>query len=98
MEEATAPRFGSRSILVALGVAFVVAALWAATALASGGSSGQAGSSPTPPGGAGTHSAFVESSQGNGAAPSREDCPGHGGGSGGDSAPSDGSSSSGDAL
>lgn len=100
MEETTAPRFGSRSILVALGVAFVVAAIWAATALASGGSSGQSWPNATPPGGGGTPSGFVESSDGYGAgaAPSREDCPGHDGGSGGDSAPSDGSSSSGNAL
>jgi hypothetical protein len=39
----------------------------------------------------------VQDSNGNGAAPSRDDCPDHGG-SGGDTAPSDGSGPSGNDL
>ena len=75
---------------------FVVAAVWAASALASGGSSGTselgAGSSGNMP-----QSPFVQDSDGDGAAPSRDDCPDHGG-SGGDTAPSDGSGTSGNDL
>jgi len=96
METTTASKLGPRSVLVALGVAFVVAAIWAAAALASGGSSNASQGASTPSGG-GPQAGFVQSSDGYGAAPSRDDCPGHGG-SGGDTAPSDGSSSSGDAL
>jgi hypothetical protein len=96
MERTTASRFDPRVVLAILGLAFVVAALWAATALASGGTSGtpelSAGAS-----GDGSQSTFVQDSNGNGAAPSRDDCPDDGG-SGGDTAPSDGSGSSGNAL
>ena len=96
METTTPSKFGPRSVLVALGIAFVMAAIWAAAALASGGSSSTPRGASTPPEGA-AQPGFVASSQGSGAAPSRDDCPGHGG-SGGDTAPSDGSSSSGNAL
>jgi hypothetical protein len=93
MERTTTSRFDPRAALVLLGLAFVVAVVWAATAFASGGSSGtplMSGSS-----GSGSQSTFVEDS--NAAAPSRDDCP-EGGGAGGDSVPSDGSGSSGTAL
>ena len=95
MERTTAASFGPRAVLAVLGLAFVVAAVWAATALASGG-----GSSATPDwtSSAGDGSAFVQDSNGDGAAPSRDDCPEDGRGSGGDTAPSDGSSSSGNDL
>ena len=96
MERTTASRFDPRAALGILGLVFVVAAVWAATALASGGTSGtqelSSGSF-----GDGSQSTFVQDSNGNGAAPSRDDCP-EGGGAGGDSAPSDGSGSSGTAL
>jgi hypothetical protein len=96
MERTTASRVGPRAALALLGLVFVVAAVWAATALASGGSSatpewasGSSGNTPQSP--------FAQDSNGNGAAPSRDDCPDHGG-SGGDTAPSDGSGSSGNDL
>ena len=80
---------GRRAVLV-------VAVIWTATALAGGGSSGTpdlaSGSSGGDP-----SSVFVQDSDGDGAAPSRDDCPERGG-SGGDSSPSDGSSSSGNDL
>ena len=94
MEKTTASKFDPRAVLAIVGLVFVVAAIWAATALAAGGSSGTpewaSGSS-----GDGSQSVFVQDS--NGAAPSRDDCPERGG-SGGDSTPSDGSSSSGNDL
>jgi hypothetical protein len=96
MEETTARSFGPRAVLAALGLAFVVAAVWAAAALASGGASSRSTGTSAPPAG-GPPASFVQDSQGD-AAPSREDCPGHGGGSGGDSTPSVGSGSSGNAL
>jgi len=97
MEETTASRFGPGAVLAALGLAFVVAAIWAAAAFASGGtSSGSVGTSA--PLGGGPPAGFVQNSQGAATAPSRDDCPGHDGSSGGDTAPSDGSSSSGNAL
>jgi hypothetical protein len=88
VERTTASRFDPRAALALLGIVFVVAAIWAATALASGGSSGTPalGSGPA---GSGPQSPFVQDTDGNGAAPGREDCPGHGG-SRGDPAPSDG--------
>jgi hypothetical protein len=95
MERTTASRVGPRATLALLGLV-LVAAVWAATALASGGSSatpewasGSSGNTPQSP--------FAQDSSGNGAAPSRDDCPDHGG-SGGDTAPSDGSGSSGNDL
>ena len=95
MERTTTSRFDPRAALAILGLVFVVAAVWAATALASGGPSGtqelSSGSS-----GDGSQSTFVQDST-DGAAPSRDDCP-EDGGSGGDTAPSDGSGSSGNAL
>ena len=93
MERTTTSRFDPRAALALLGLAFVVAAIWAATAFASGGSSGTPLTSGSP--GNGSQSTFVQDS--NGAAPARDDCP-EGGGAGGDSAPSDGSGSSGTAL
>ena len=90
MERTTASRFDPRTALVLLGLVFVVAAAWAATALASGGSSPQFASGSS---GDGPPATFVQDSNGNGAAPSRDDCP-EDGGSGGDTAPSDGSGSS----
>ena len=96
MERTTASRFDPRAALAILGLVFVVAAVWAATALASGGTSGtqelSSGSF-----GDGSQSTFVQDSNGNGAAPSQDDCPDHGG-SGGDTAPSDGSGPSGNDL
>ena len=96
MERTTASRFDPRTALALLGLVFVVAAVWAASALASGGSSGTpewaSGSSGSTP-----QSPFAQDSNGNGVAPSRDDCPDHGG-SGGDTAPSDGSGSSGNDL
>jgi hypothetical protein len=96
MERTTTSRFDPRAALALLGLVFVVAAVWAASALASGGSSGTpdwaSGSSGNTP-----ESPFVQDSNGNGAAPSRDDCPDHGG-SGGDTAPSDGSGTSGNDL
>jgi hypothetical protein len=99
METTGASTFGPRAVLASLGVALVVALIWAAAALASGGSSSTPQGASTPTGG-GPSQGFVESSQGYGAAPSRDDCPGHGG-SGGNTAPSggsNGSSSPGNAL
>lgn len=93
MERTTASRFDPRAVLALIGLAFVVAAVWAATALASGGSSG----TPDWTSSIGQGSVFVQDSNGNEAAPSREDCPEHRG-SGGDSGPSDGSSPSGSHL
>ena len=96
MEETTASRFGPGAVLAVLGLAFVVAAIWAAAAFASGGtSSGTVGTSA--PSEAGRRRASP-GLPGAATAPSRDDCPGHDGGSGGDTAPSDGSSSSGNAL
>ena len=40
MEETTAPRFDPRAVLAIVGLVLVVAVIWTATALASGGSSG----------------------------------------------------------
>ena len=96
MERTTASRFDPRAALTLIGLVFVVAVVWAASALASGGSSGTPALAP---GSAGIveQSPFVQDSNGNGAAPSRDDCPGHGG-SGGDTAPSDGSGSPGTSL
>ena len=92
MERTTASRFDPRTPLALLALVFVVAAVWAATALASGGSAGTpepaADSSGNPP-----QSPFVQDSNGNGAAPARDDCP-EDGGSGGDTVPSDGSGTS----
>lgn len=73
---------------VVLAVVFLVAAIWAATSLARGpqqSSGDSAGSSPV--------AVFVQDegdggTQGNGTAPSGDDCPERGGGSGG---PGDGS-------
>ena len=96
MERTTASRFDPRTALALLGLVFVIAAVWAATALASGGSSGTPALA-SGPSGDGSQSTFVQDSNGNGAAPSRDDCPGHGG-SGGDTAPSGGSGSSGNDL
>ena len=96
MERTTASRFGPRAVLAVVGLAFVVAAVWAATALATGGSSGTPDWATSS--GDGSQSTFVQDSNGDGAAPSRDDCPEDGGGSGGDSSPSDGSSSSGNDL
>ena len=74
MEETTAPRFDPRAVLAIVGLVLVVAVIWTATALASGGSSGTpdlaSGSSGGDP-----SSVFVQDSDGDGAAPSREDCP-----------------------
>jgi hypothetical protein len=96
MERTTASRFDPRAALALIGLVFVVAVVWAASALASGGSSGTPALAS---GSAGIveRSPFVQDSNGNGAAPSRDDCP-EGGGAGGDSGPSDGSGSSGTAL
>jgi hypothetical protein len=91
MERTTASRFDPRAVLALVGLAFVVATVWAAAALASGGSDQVSGSA------GGSQSMFVQDSNGNGAAPSRDDCPDHGG-SGGDTSPSDGSGSSGSDL
>ena len=96
MERTTASRFDPRTPLALLALVFVVAGVWAATALASGGSPRTpelaAGSSGSPP-----QSPFVQDSNGNGAAPSRDDCP-EDGGSGGDTAPPHGSGTSGNDL
>ena len=96
MERTTASRFDPRTALALLALVFVVAAVWAATALASGRASGTPELAAGPSGNT-PQSPFVQDSNGNGAAPSRDDCP-EGGGAGGDSAPSDGSGSSGTAL
>ena len=96
MERTTTSRFDPRAALAILGLVFVVAAVWAATALASGGTSGtqelSSGSS-----GDGSQSTLVQDS--NGTEPLRRGTtvPSDGG-SGGDTAPSDGSGSSGNAL
>jgi hypothetical protein len=94
MERTTASRFGPRAVLAVVGLTFAVAAVWAAAALATGGSSGTPDWTSSSAGG----SVFVQDSNGDGAAPSRDDCPEHGGGSGGDTSPSDGSGSSGNDL
>ena len=91
MERTTTSRFDPRAALALLGLAFVVAAIWAATAFASDGSSGTPLTSGSP--GSGSQSTFVQGSNGNAAAPSRDDCP-EDGGSGGDTVPSDGSGTS----
>jgi hypothetical protein len=96
MERTAASRVDPRAALALLGLVFVVAAVWAATALASGGSSATPEWASGPSGNA-PQSPFVQDSNGNGAAPSRDDCPDHGG-SGGDTARSDGSGSSGNDL
>ena len=63
MEETTASRFGPGAVLAALGLAFVVAAIWAAAAFASGGtSSGSVGTSAPLEGG--PPAGFVQDSQG----------------------------------
>ena len=93
--EKTAPRFDPRAVLAVLGLALVVAAVWATTALAAGGS--PAATAGTGWGGDPSGSVFVQDSNESGAAPSRDDCP-EGDGSGGDSAPADGPSSSGNDL
>ena len=94
MEETTtaATRNRPTGLLVALALILAVAAIWATTALARGGS----GPSPSQPAGgtADPWSFFVQDQQGGGP-PSADDCPerdgGGSGGSGGDSG-SDGSS------
>ena len=96
MEETTAPRFDPRAVFAVVGLVLVVAVVWTATALAGGSSSGTpdlaSGSSGGDP-----SSVFVQDSDGDGPAPSRDDCPERGG-SGGDSSPSDGPGSSGNDL
>ena len=96
METTTTSRFDPRAVLAVVGLVFVVAAIWAATALAAGGSSsapelasGGSGGEP--------QSVFVQDSTDSGAAPSRDDCPEQDG-SGGDSTSPDGSSSSGNGV
>ena len=92
MEETTATRSRPTALLVALALILAVAAVWATTALARGGS----GLGPTQPavGTTDPWSFFVQDG-GGGSAPSADDCPEHGGGPGagpgGDSG-SDGSS------
>jgi len=96
MERTTTARFDPRMVLAAVALAFAVAAIWAATALATGGSSGAPALGSGGAGGMSPASVFVQDSADD-AAPSRDDCPGHGG-AGGDTTAPDGSGSSGDAL
>ena len=96
MEETTTSRFDPRVVLAAVAVAFAAAAIWAATALAAGGSSGAPELVSGGSGGPSPASVFVQGSTDD-AAPSRDDCPEHGG-AGGDTTAPDGSGSSGDAL
>jgi hypothetical protein len=98
MEKTTA-RLAPRPVLAIVGLAFVVAAIWAATALAGGGSSPASPAATTGGWGGAVPPAFVQSETEPepGAAPSREDCPERGG-AGGDSATPDGSSSSTDGV
>ena len=91
MEETTAARLDPRAVLAVVGLVFVVAVIWAATALAAGGTSG-APELASGTGGSTPSSVFVQSSDD--AAPSRDDCPERGGGS---SEP-DGSGTSGNTL
>lgn len=96
MEGTTASRFDPRAVLAVVGLVFVVATVWAVAALASGGSSG----TPDLPAGSlggDPSSVFVQDSNGDDTAPSRDDCPERDG-AGGGSTPSDGANSAGDAL
>ena len=93
MEKTTAARLDPRAVLAAVGPVFVVAVIWAATALASGGTSG-APELASGTGGSTPSSVFVQSSDD--PAPSADDCPERGGG--GNSSEPGGSGTSGNTL
>jgi hypothetical protein len=77
-----------QALLTLLALAFAIAAIWAATALANGGSSSASGD----PGGSRPTAEFVQSQDD--PAPSGEDCPEHQNGGSGGSSGSAGTSSS----
>ena len=78
-------RKSNPQMLLIVALAFAVAAIWAATALANGGSS----TASNDPGSSPPSSEFVQSQDD--PAPSGDDCPDHDGGSGGGSGGSSGS-------
>jgi hypothetical protein len=95
MDTKNRPRLSARTGLAALALVLVIGAIWAATALAAGGSSPAAGSTSVGSGGSPSSLGLVATTP-QPAAPSGDDCPGHGGlgsGSGGGSSTTDGSSS-----
>jgi hypothetical protein len=77
-----------QTLLTLLALAFAIAAIWAATALANGGSS----SASSDPGSSRPAADFVQSQDD--PAPSGDDCPEHQNGGSGGTSGSDGSSSS----
>ena len=81
-----AREFNPRPLLIALATIFAVAAIWAATALAAG------GSSPSSEPAASNGPSVVDVQQDNGDAAAPGDCPDHGNGSGGSSGGSSDSS------
>jgi hypothetical protein len=98
MDTKDRPRLSARTGLAALALVLVIGAIWAATALAAGGSSPAAGSTSvgSASGGSPSSLGLVATTPQQPAAPSGDDCPGHGGsgsGSGGGSSTTDGSSS-----
>jgi hypothetical protein len=94
MDTTKRPTLVSRTGLGILAVAVVAAVIWAASALAASGSSPAVGPVTAGNGVPWSPSGLAATTPEQGAAPSRDDCPGHSGGdSGGDSPGSDGSSS-----
>jgi hypothetical protein len=88
-----------RTVLAVVGLAFVVAAVWATAALAAGGPSAAPESPATGWSGDPSGPVFVQGTDEDGDGRSSEDCPGDdGSGSGGGTTPSDGSSQSGDSV
>jgi len=87
VEKTTAARLDPRAALAAVGLVFVVAVIWAATALASGGSSGTPELASGSTGDSPPASVFVQSSDD--PAPSADDCPERDGGGRGSSGPGD---------
>ena len=72
-------KLNPQALVVLVAMAFMVAAIWAATAMAAGGSP-----SPSSDSSSGQPAAELVQ-EGDGTTPSAEDCPEGGGGSGGDS-------------
>ena len=79
MDSTRTRKLNPQAFLAVLAMAFVVAAIWAATAMATGGSPSSSSDSSS-----GQPAAELVQ-EGDGPTPSAEDCPERGGGSGGDS-------------
>jgi hypothetical protein len=88
-------RLTPRTGLAALALVLVIAAIWAATAIAAGGSSPAAGSTSLGSGSPPAAPGLVASTPEQQTAPSGHDCPGHNGSGGGSSGGSSGTNGSG---